>query len=41
VGFWPPAAARLLGLLDPERGVLVILILPPDARPEPTSSTVC
>jgi transposase len=34
-------SARLLCLLDPERGLLVILILPPDARPEPTSSTAC
>jgi transposase len=34
-------SARLLYLLDPERGLLVILILPPDARPAPTSSTAC
>jgi transposase len=33
--------AALLGLLDPDVGLLMILILPPDAGPEPTSSTGC
>jgi transposase len=33
--------ARLLWLLDPAVGLLMILILPPDAGPEPTSSTGC
>jgi transposase len=33
--------AGLLWSLDPERGLLLILILPPDARPEPTSATAC
>jgi transposase len=33
--------ARLLWLLDPDLGLLVILILPPPADPEPTSSTGC
>lgn len=31
----------LLWLLDPHLGLLVILILPPHAPPEPTSSTGC
>ena len=38
------AAARgaaLLWLLDPNLGLLMILIPPPDAGPEPTSSTAC
>ena len=33
--------ARLLWLLHPDLNLLVILILPPDAAPEPTSSTGC
>jgi hypothetical protein len=33
--------AGLLWLLDPDLGLLVILILPPEAWPEPTSSTGC
>ena len=33
--------ARLLWLLDPDIGLLVLLILPPEAGPEPTSSTGC
>jgi hypothetical protein len=33
--------ARLLWLLDPDVGLLVLFILPPEARPEPTSSTDC
>jgi transposase len=33
--------ARLLWLLHPDLGLLLILILPPDAGPEPTSSTGC
>jgi hypothetical protein len=33
--------ARLLWLLDPDVGLLVILNLPPDTGPEPTSSTGC
>ena len=33
--------ARLLCLLHPDLGLLVILILPPNAGPEPTSSTGC
>jgi transposase len=32
--------ARLLWLLSPDIGLLVIL-LPPDAPPDPTSSTAC
>ncbi len=32
---------RLLWLVDPDIGLLVILILPPDVRPNPTSSTGC
>jgi hypothetical protein len=31
--------AALLGLLAPDVGLLMILILPPDTGPEPTSST--
>jgi hypothetical protein len=34
-------SVRLLWLLDPDIGLLVILILPPDAEPDPTSSTGC
>jgi transposase len=33
--------AGLLWLLDPDLGLLVILILPPDTNPKPTSSTRC
>jgi transposase len=33
--------AKLLWLLDPEVGLLLILILPPDPAPEATSSTGC
>jgi hypothetical protein len=33
--------ARLLWLLDPEVGLLMTLILPPDTGPGPTSSTGC
>ena len=33
--------AGLLWLLDPDLGLLVILILPPDTGPDPTSSTGC
>jgi hypothetical protein len=33
--------AALLRLPDPDRGLLVLLILPPDAGPEPTSATGC
>jgi transposase len=33
--------AGLLWLLDPDLGLLVVLIPPPDAGPEPTSSTGC
>jgi hypothetical protein len=33
--------AGLLWLLDPDLGLLLILILPPDPAPEPTSSTGC
>jgi hypothetical protein len=38
-----PAArgAALLWLPDPAGGLLVLLILPPDAGPEPTSATGC
>jgi hypothetical protein len=33
--------AQLLWLLDPDLGLLIFLVLPPDAEPEPTSSTAC
>jgi transposase len=33
--------AALLWLLDPDVGLLMILVLPREARPEPTSSTGC
>jgi hypothetical protein len=33
--------APLLWLLDPDLGLLMVLILPRDAGPEPTSSTDC
>ena len=33
--------AGLLWLFDPAVGLLAILNLPPDAEPEPTSSTGC
>ena len=33
--------AGLLWSLDPDLGLLLILILPPEARPGPTSSTGC
>jgi transposase len=33
--------AKLLWLLDPEVGLLVVLVLPPDPAPEATSSTGC
>jgi hypothetical protein len=32
---------QLLWLLDPEVGLLAVLILPPDPAPEATSSTGC
>jgi transposase len=33
--------ARLRWLLDPDIGLLALLIPPPEAGPEPTSSTAC
>jgi transposase len=33
--------AGLLWLFDPDVGLLMVLVLPPDAGPEPTSSTGC
>jgi transposase len=33
--------AALLCLLDPDTGLLLILVLPPEAPPDPTSSTGC
>jgi transposase len=37
----PARSAGLLWLLDPDLGLLMVLILPPEPGPDPTSSTGC